>query len=48
MERRYLAATLALAATFLIFSGEFRSGHLAKFPTSRAELQADVACADRC
>ena len=45
MERRYLAATLALAATFSIFSGEFRSGHLAKFPTSRAELQADVACA---
>jgi hypothetical protein len=45
MERRYLAATLALAATFAIFSREFRSGHLAKFPTSRAELQADVACA---
>jgi hypothetical protein len=45
MERRYLAATLALAATFAIFSREFRSGHLAKFPTSRGELQADVACA---
>ena len=45
MERRYLAATLALAATFAIFSGEFRSGHLAKFPTSRVELQADLACA---
>jgi len=45
MERRYLAATLALAATFAIFSREFRSGHLAQFPTSRAELQADVACA---
>jgi hypothetical protein len=45
MERKYLAATLALAATFAIFSREFRSGHLAKFPTSRAELQADVACA---
>ena len=45
MERRYLAATLALAATFAIFSREFRSGHLAKFPTSRAELQADVGCA---
>lgn len=45
MERRYLAATLALAATFAIFSREFRSGHLAKFPTSRAELQADVDCA---
>jgi hypothetical protein len=45
MERRYLAATLVLAATFAIFSREFRSGHLAKFPTSQAELQADVACA---
>src|SRR5271165_1480097 len=45
MERRYLAATLALSATFAIFSREFRSGHLAKFPTSRAELQADIACA---
>jgi hypothetical protein len=45
MERRYLAATLALVATFAIFSREFRSGHLAKFPNSRAELQADVACA---
>ena len=44
MDRRYLAATLALAATFAIFSREFRSGHLAKFPTSRAQLQADVAC----
>jgi len=44
MERRYLAATLALAATFAIFSGEFRSGHFAKFPTSRAELRADVSC----
>lgn len=45
MERRYLAAALALIATFAIFSKEFRSGHLAKFPSSRAELQADIACA---
>jgi hypothetical protein len=44
MDRRYLAATLALAATFAIFSQEFRSGHLAKFPTSRAQVTADVAC----
>jgi hypothetical protein len=44
MDRRYLVATLALAATFAIFSREFRSGHLAKFPTSRTQLQADVAC----
>jgi hypothetical protein len=45
MERRYLAATLALVATFAIFSREFRSGPLAKLPRTRAELQADVACA---
>ena len=45
MERRYLVAILALAATFAIFSREFRSGHLAKLPTSRAQLQAEIACA---
>src|SRR6516162_4104671 len=45
MERRYLVAALALVATFGIFSKEFRAGHLAKFPSSRAELQADIACA---
>ena len=45
MERRYLVATLALVATFAIFSREFRSGHLAKLPTTRAELRADLACA---
>lgn len=45
MERRYLVATLALVATFAIFSREFRSGRLDKLPCSRAELQADVACA---
>jgi hypothetical protein len=45
MERRYLAATLALVATFAIFSREFRSGHLANLPCSRAELRADLACA---
>lgn len=45
MERRYLAATLALVATFAIFSREFRPGHLAKLPCSRAELRADLACA---
>lgn len=45
MERRYLAATLALAATFAIFSREFRAGCLAKLPHSRAEVVADIACA---
>ena len=47
MERRYLAATLALIATFAIFSREFRSGRMDKLPCSRAELQADVNCAKR-
>ena len=45
MERRYLAATLALIATFAIFSREFRSGHLATLPCSQAELRAELACA---
>ena len=45
MERRYLAATLALAATFAIFSGEFCTRYLSKVPHSPAELKADIACA---
>lgn len=45
MERRYLVATLALVATFSIFSREFRSGDLAKLPRTRAELVADLHCA---
>lgn len=45
MERRYLVATLALVSTFTIFSREFRSGHLATLPGSRAELKAEIACA---
>ncbi len=45
MERRYLAATLALAATFAIFSGEFCTRYLAKVPHSSAEVRADIACA---
>ena len=47
MERRYLAATLALAATFVVFSQGFESGRLAKLPHSRAELIADIACTKR-
>ncbi len=47
MERRYLVASLALIATFAIFSREFRSGRLDKLPSSRAELRADVNCAKR-
>jgi hypothetical protein len=45
MERRYLVATLALAATFAVFSQGLNSGYLAKVPRSRAELMADVTCA---
>ena len=47
MERRYLAATLALVATFAIFSQAFGSGRLTKMPRSRAEAQADIACVRR-
>ena len=47
MERRYLIATLALVATFAIFSREFRAGHLANLPCTRAELKAEIACAKR-
>ncbi len=45
MERRYLVATLALVATFAIFSREFRAGYIAKLPRTGAELRADLACA---
>ena len=47
MERRYLVATLALVATFAVFSQAFGSGRLAKLPRSRAALQADIACVRR-
>ena len=45
MERRYLVATLALVATFAVFSHEFRSGHLDNLPCLRAELKSEIACA---
>src|SRR3974390_3620282 len=45
MERRYLAAALALAATFAIFSGEFCVRNLHKVPHSKTQLKADIACA---
>ena len=47
MERRYLVATVALVATFAIFSQAFGSGRLAKLPRSRAEARADIACVRR-
>src|SRR5271157_1012621 len=45
MERRYLVATLALVATFSIFSREFNAGRLSKLPSSKAEVLADLHCA---
>jgi len=47
MDRRYLAATLALTATFAMFSGEFCTRYLSKVPHSPAELKAEIACAKR-
>ena len=47
MDRRYLAATLALAAAFAVFSRGFDSGRLARLPHSRVEILADLACAKR-
>jgi hypothetical protein len=44
MERRYLAATLALVATFAVFNHGFSSGHLSRLPRSRTEVLADLAC----
>jgi hypothetical protein len=45
MERRYLVATVALVATFAIFSREFRSGHKPTLPCTKAQLMADLSCA---
>jgi hypothetical protein len=47
MERRYLVATVALVATFAVFSQAFGSGRLTKLPRSRAEARADIACVRR-
>jgi hypothetical protein len=47
MERRYLVATLALVATFVVFSREFSTGYMAKIPSSRAALMAELTCAKR-
>jgi hypothetical protein len=47
MERRYLAATLALAVTFAVFSHGFNGGCLAKLTRSRAKVLAELAYAKR-
>lgn len=45
MERRYLGATIALAATFALFSHGFSSGLLAKLQQPRATLISEAHCA---
>ena len=45
MERRYLAATIAMAATFALFSHAFGSGLLNHVPDSRATLISEMHCA---
>jgi hypothetical protein len=45
MERRYLAATIAMAATFAIFSHAFSSGLLTRVHDPRATLISEARCA---
>jgi len=45
MERRYLAATIAMAATFALFSHAFGSGLLTKVHDPQATLISEVRCA---
>jgi len=45
MERRYLAATIAMAATFAIFSHAFSSGLVTKLHDPRATLVSEARCA---
>ncbi len=45
MERRYLAVTVAMAATFALFSHAFGSGLLNKVHDPRATLTSEIHCA---
>jgi hypothetical protein len=45
MERRYLAATIAMAATFALFSHAFSSGLLHRVHDPRATLVSEARCA---
>lgn len=45
MERRYLAATIAMAATFALFSHAFGSGLLNRVHDPRATLISEMHCA---
>lgn len=45
MERRYLAATIAMAATFAMFSHAFNSGLMARLQARPAALISELHCA---
>ncbi len=45
MERRYLAATIAMAATFAIFSHAFNSGLMGRLQAGHATLVSEMRCA---
>jgi hypothetical protein len=45
MERRYLAATIAMAATFAVFSHAFSAGLLTKMQQPKATLISEMHCA---
>jgi hypothetical protein len=45
MERRYLAATIAMAATFAIFSHAFNSGLMSKLQAGHETLISEMRCA---
>ncbi len=45
MERRYLAATIAMAATFAMFSHAFNSGLMSKLQAQHTTLISELHCA---
>jgi hypothetical protein len=45
MERRYLAATIAMAATFALFSHAFSSGLMSKLQAQHTVLISELHCA---
>ena len=45
MERRYLGATIAMAATFALFSHGFNSGLMGKLQERRTTLMSEARCA---
>ncbi len=45
MDRRYLAATIAMAATFAVFSHAFNSGLMGKLQAQQTTLISELHCA---